>query len=480
MLMNNTNKMVWVGLVFSLVYIILEISFNLGLIDFINSKNTEIATFDKLETLGRLLSSVGFSLFITKLLMPLFNKINKYITPAFFVLFAGAFYIGETVVFNKIVDNLTPQQKFYAYTFGVYRNLSLNGQVDNTIFKSENKSYDNVVNAMFGVLASQDNITKNVQNSTKQFFAVEFQLDKKSLGDIYDKIQVSTLNDSIVYDYYKRYVIESRRIENYHGPMKNKYIENFTNSIGIPPSLDEASFNQAFRDKYTPKADFKKVVIVPKNDRIHMSQLTLSDIPEGLDKEQWIGFIDNHIQSSINKASLSVANVETLPHSRNIISSVIITPIAIILSLFAIVLNISVLIGKKHKVIGVAFIGIIFVVLALWNYNPYNINTILNKVIGLETRFVQLFTPYKNIIHSTFVNDKNPNLFDIVRIDKPQIPDAKNSTNKIKKEFDELSEKNNGMDTQRTQESKELYIDDNKLNNQNYYGELNKKNPYLK
>ena len=83
---NIKSKWAIFGFIFSLVYIFLEITFNLGLIDFINSKNTEISTFNKLETLGRVLSSIGFSLFITKLLLSALNKINKYAASIFFAL----------------------------------------------------------------------------------------------------------------------------------------------------------------------------------------------------------------------------------------------------------------------------------------------------------------------------------------------------------------------------------------------------------
>lgn len=208
--------------------------------------------------------------------------------------------------------------------------------------------------------------------------------------------------------------------------------------------------------------------------------LTLGDIPANLDKDHWIAFIDNHIQTSINKASLSVNNIDTLPHSRNIISSVIITPIAIILSLFAIILNITLLVSRHNKFIGGGvFIGVI-IVGVLWSYNPYQINVLLNKIIGVETRFVQLLSPYKHIIHNTFVNDTNPNTFDIVRIEKPSIPDTKSSMDQIQKEFDKLSESNNQTAINQSNAEKELYVDDNKLNDKNYYGEINKKsNPKI-
>lgn len=477
---NIKNKWAVFGIIFSLLYIFLEITFNLGLIDFINSKNTEVSTFNKLETLGRILSSIGFSLFITKLLLNVLNKINKYASSIFFVIFASVFYIGETIVFNKIVDNLTPQQKFYSYTFGVYRNLSLNSQIENSLFKGEEPAYDKVINSMLGILATKEGIAKSIQDDTKKFFAVEFNLDKKSLSEAYDKLKPLSLDDAFIYDYYKRYVIESRRVENYNGPFKNKYIENFTKTIGIPPSLDRESFTAAFKEKYSPKVDYNKIVIVPKNDKIHMTQLTLADIPKNLDKESWIGYIDNHIQTAINKASLSVDNIETLPHSRNIISSVIIVPIAIILSLIAIVLNITLLLSKQNKFIGGGFFIVVLIVGGLWSYNPYQINTILNKIIGVETRFVQLLSPYKSIIHSTFVNDTNPNTFDIVRVEKPNIPDMSSSMENIKAEFEKLTESNNQTDLSKSEVGKEIYVDDNRLNDKNYYGELNKKNPYLK
>lgn len=470
------------GLAFSIIYILLEITFNLGLVDFINAKNTEISTFNRLETLGRVLSSIGFALFLTKVLKPVSQKIHRFLSPVIFCIVFGIFYVGETVVFDRIVDNLTPQQKFHAYTVGVYRNLELNHQIDSRILKSDDKTYDLVVNSMLGILVNKEETKELVQNETKKFFTVEYHLDKTSLSEVYDKIQPLTLNPEMLHDYYKRYVIESRRFENYHGAFKNKYKENFTNTIGIEPSLDEDSFNEAMKQKHKPSIDLSSVIIVPKNDKIKMSQLTLADIPEDLNKEQWIGYINNHVQSAINKTSLSTANIDNLPHSRNIISSVIITPIAIILSLISIVLNIGLLLGKRFKIIGFFFVGIISIVAVMWSHNPYSVNPVLNKIIGLETYMVRGLSFYKEAIHKAFVNDDNPNLFDVVRIEKPKLPDMSTSTDAIKEKFDALSVENSSTENsvQQQEAVKELYVDDAKLENKNYYGELNKKNPYAK
>lgn len=299
---------------------------------------------------------------------------------------------------------------------------------------------------MLGILVNKEETKTLVQNETKKFFAVEYHLDRTSLSEVYDKIQPLTLNPEMLHDYYKRYVIESRRFENYHGAFKNKYKENFTNTIGIEPSLDESSFNEALKQKHKPSVDLGAIVIVPRNDKIKMPQLTLADIPEDLSKEQWIDYINNHVQSAINKTSLNTENIDNLPHARNIISSVIITPIAIILSLISIVLNTGALLSKRYKIIGFAFVGIISLIAMMWSYNPYSVNPILNKVIGLETHMVKGLSFYKDAIHRAFVNDDNPNLFDVVRIEKPKLPDISASTDAIKEKFEALSIENNSTE----------------------------------
>lgn len=481
--MTNKNYYFF-GLIFSLIYIFLEITFNLGLIDFINSKNTEISVFNQLEMLGRLLSSIGFSLFLVKLINN-FSKLSKNISIILFVVVSAIFYFGETIVFNKIVDNLSPEQKFNAYSFGVYRNLSLNSQIDSSLLNNEDKEYGLVINSMLGILSNKPEIKDAVQGNIKSFFTIEMNIDPKSLGEIYDKINLVQNNYSDKYeDYWKRYVIESRRYENYNGFYKNKYKENFIKTIGIEPSLDKVTFIKALKNKSESKnlSYINNIEIIPENSKINMSSLKIGDIPKDLNKEQWVLFVENHVQNAINKTKFAPQNVDNLPHARNIISSVVITPIAIILSLLSIILNITLLLGRFNKIIGMVYFGIVLLTAIMWNYNPYSLNLLMNKTIGVETRMVKLLTSYKKVIHNTFVNDKNPNVFDIVRIEKPKIPTAEENTDELNKKFKSLESENDKSEKESNSEVKkqnnELYIDNKKLNNSGYYGEVNKKNPY--
>ena len=475
----KSNYITYGSFIFSVVYIFLEITFNLGLVDFINSKNTELNVFHGLETLGRTLSSIGFSLFLVKVLLRKLKTLHVMAPVIMFILTGVIFYSAQTVIFNKIVDNLSNQQKFDSYSLGVYRNLSLNGQIKSSLFNNEDPYYDQVINSML-ILVNNNIETKNkINKDIQNFFKINYEVDSTTLGSIFDKINHSKVSSSEnLHDYYKLYYIESKRYENYHGFMRNKYKENFVKTIGIEPSLSEEEFVAAFKEKQANKqaVNWNNIIIVPANKQIHMSELTVGQIPDNLTKEQWINFVNKHVTTSIDKLRFNVENVENFPHVKNIISSVIISPIAIILSLLSILLNISLLIKGKIKYVFMSF----FVIAGLlFSYNPYQINNALNKFAGLESYMVHVLTPYKQVIHRAFINDTNPNAFNIVRVERPVVPDLKSESNKAEEQFNELIRKNNSVESN-VKKDNETYIDDKKMKQDNYYGELNKKNPYAK
>lgn len=461
---------------FSITYIFLEITFNIGLIDFINSKNTEINVFQNLERLGRILASLGFSLFLVKLLNYFIKGIKKSIIILSFVIFSITFYNIQTIIFEKIIDNMSSEQKFLAYNIGVHRILFLNGQTDFSLLSNKEKNYDTIINSMLILLQSENNNNKII-NANKKYFTVNYDFDHKMFENIYDKLQ-KVDNEKNIKEYYNIYRIESKRYENSNGLFKNKYKENFIKTIGIEPSLSEEDFIAKIKEQQENKAGIKlnNIILVPENKDIGMKELKLGDIPQNLTKEKWVSFIHEHIITAIDKVKMDKKNVDNLPYSRNIISSVVITPIAIILSLLSIILNIGLLIGKKSMRLMYGWLIIILGYGIYFNYNPYNINPVVNKIIGVENILLTTTQPYKNIIHKTFVNDNNPNTFNIIRIKKPEIPTEQLNSNKIEKVFNELKEKNNGMEN--INKNKNLYIDENKVNDKNYYGELNKKNPY--
>lgn len=477
-MLNNKYLMTLFAFIFSVIYIFLEITFNIGLIDFINSKNTEIDVFQNLERLGRILASLGFALFTIKLLKSMFKKMNNVIVTLGFILLAIGFYNIQTMAFNRILDNMNAEQKLLAYNIGVHRTLSLNGQINLSLLNKEDPVYDSIVNSMIFLLNNDKNQTL-IQKSNEDFFNIHYEIDKKMFGNIYDKLESVNSNEKF-HEYYKIYKIESKRYENSNDLFKNKYKENFIKTIGLEPSLSESEFVKQLKEQQLKKSgiDLKNIVIIPENKTIGLKALKLGDIPSDLTKDQWINFVNNHIEKALESVKLNMENVKDLPYSHNIISSVVITPIAIVLSLASIILNIGLLIGKRYPLLTGFWFAIVMTNFILFSYNPYNLNLVINKTIGVEKTLLSLTKPYKDFIHKMFVNDNNVPTFKVIRIEKPKMPKVEDRNQEINTLFEKLKNSNNQIDNSKINEN--MYVDDNKINEKNYYGELNKKNPYAK
>lgn len=482
----NKSNLGLMSFIFAVVYIFAELTFNLGLVDFLNSPNTEIGTFHNLEMFGRFLSSIGLGGFIATLIALIFKSIasNKPLSIIIFIIASVGAYGAQTMVFNKILDSMTTEQKFSAYSFGVYRNLNLNNQVNLKILNGENKNYDMVINSMLGVFTTVPAIEKDIKGTVQKFFHAENNVDQVTLGKIYDEINVSLPNFD---DYWGIYVIESRRYNNYGGikPYKDAYRKKFIQAVGVEPNLSREEFEKHMINQMPSIKKSKEIVIVPANPGVNLQELRIGQIPEGLTKTQWINYVNKHINTALETVKFTEANLKRLPHSENIISSVVITPIAVILSLVALFLNIILLIARFTKIGAIIALGAILGVGTSWTSNPYNLNPTVNKFIGLETRLVDLMIPYMKIIHSMAIDDTNPNQYEIIRIEKPKMPDM----SKLKEEMDakfkslksiEGEDKNSQQKETLERIQKEIKVDNEKINNESYYGELRKANPYAK
>lgn len=479
----SDKKLGLFSIVFALLYIFSELTFNLGLVDFLNSPNTEMDTFHTLELFGRFLSSIGMGGFITSIICILLKKVNiSFITSTvLFVVISILSYGAQTVVFNKILDGMSPEQKLSAYAFGVYRNLNLNNQVSLKVLNGENKNYDFVMNSMLGVFTTVPKIEGDITQTVKKFFHAENNVDQATLGKIYDELNVSLPN---LDDYWGIYVIESRKYQNYNGVYKKNYHKKFIEAIGMEPGLSRAQFEQNLKSQIPSIQKAKDIAIVPANEGINLKELRIRDIPEGLNKNEWISFVNKHIDNAIESVKFTEKNIDRLPYAENIISSVVITPIAILLSMLALLLNIVVFIARFTKIGALVIMGGLIFLATSWNHNPYNINPNLNKLIGLETNLFSVMTPYTKIIHAIAIDDNNPNQYQIIRIEKPKMPDMSKLKEELDSKFKNLSsvdsgEKTEGMATM-DKLQKEIKVDKERLDDKNYYGELRKENPYVK
>ena len=473
----KTEKSGILLIIFTVAYLFFEITFNIGLVDFINSKNTEIGTFNKLETLGRLLSSVGLSLFILNVV-----KIKKNAVKAIsFVALLFALYFTQNYVFNKIVDGLPDETKLSAYSFGVYRNVYLNNSDKSAgfkdIFSADAPHYNEVSNAMIGVLLYNKEKDEQVENYVKDFFKTSFSLNSDDLGNVYDKLSAVSDNGK-VNNLWDRYYIESKKYNNYTGLFKSEYHKKFVEAIGIEPNLTKDQFVEALKQKDPNMQKINNVAIVPENKAIGMDPLYLKDIPQGLTKEQWVDYVKGYIKKALDKVAYEKQNVNNFPHAKSIISSVIIVPIAIILSFLSIILNIGVVISFVSKRFGFVWYLVVVLGFAVMSFmsNYYKLPKAVNGFMHMEDNYITLMKPYRAMIHHTFVNDKDPNKNDIIVISKPTVPDVKANYDEIEAKFSNLSKASSGFNVPVQDNS--VKIDESKLKDRGYYGEVNKANPY--
>lgn len=479
---SNKTKRKRLGLfsiLFVCLYLFLEITFNISLVDFSNSKNTEIARFDQLELLGRVLSSLGLSLFIVNLF-----KIKHLVYNAgLIIILSVGMYFTQNHFFNQLIDNMSPQAKVQAYSLGVYRNLYINNEIPSNdgsvnIFINEDTTYNQVLNSMIGAVLLSDEMNDKVEKHITNFFDVNFSIPSEALYEFYDRLD-ALKNNTQTEELWKFYVIENKRFNNYQGFFKNEYENRFKNAIGMSPNLTKEEFLSFIQSQQKENFNLDELVVVPENKALGLKPLLVKDIPSYLNRDEWVNYVNKYIDKQIDHVKLNTYNIDNLPHSRAIIASVVIVPIAIVLSFLSIVLNICTLLNVIHRKISY-FVIIVFIgafIVHLFINNHYSLPVYANSMINLEKYNVMIFSDYKQFLHNKLINDEAPNDQNIIRVEKPQFPDVEANYTELRNKFEEFNKQTSEFENG-NKLRQDLKIDDKKLENTGYYGELNKENPY--
>lgn len=475
---SKKKRIGFLAFLFTVIYVFLECTFNIGLVDATNSPNTEIETFNHLETLGRVLSSLGFAIFIVNIF-----KVRRFVySLILLVIFSGSFYGLQNYTFNKILDNMSRSAKVQAYSLGVYRNLAINSEIStpDSIYNEDNKYYNDILNSTFGIILFNPDLNDKVSQYTTDFFEVNLSIPNEELESIFDKIS-ALKNNEYSEELWKQYVIENKRFNNYHGFFKEAYERKFEETLGLKPNLTKEDFLSAIQNKQGDMDKIDEVVIVPANQKLGIEPLYLKDIPSYIkEKNEWVNYVQKHVEKQVGKLKLSEENIDNLPHSRDIISSVVIVPIAVILSLVSIILNTCILVSVFHRVIGymIGIVAIIIVLVHSFMMNYYSLPFWANGAIHLEKYSAIALNPYRSFLHAIFINDEEPNRDNIIKIEKPEVPNFDLNYSELINKFEDFNRKTSEFEGQ--QSRKDLNINEEKLEDQGYYGEVNKENPYLK
>lgn len=444
------KKTTTITIALTLAYIVCELIYNLGLVDFLSSKNTEITVFNRLEFFGKSLSAIGISLFLIKVL-PTKRTIHRL---AAFTALVPIVFIVESAVFDHLIDSLAPEKKAQAYALGVYRNAVLNGHIPSPVSSP-------LALATIGLSSKLD--SDQVRSQVSDFLQAKF--DSDAIGSFYGQYrEMSSKLDAV----YASYAIESKRWNGYKGKMKEKVDQEFIKKAGVPQGLSRDEFMAAIGESSPALKQFRTTEIIPAIPKFGIAAVRGADIPFGLSEGDFRALFEQHIATIREKSSISAANVESLPHARELIASIYIPPLAIGLSLLSILLNLSTVLVAVHRGLVAIPVGIVAFSLYTSSMNP------LGAVMAVESQLLRVAKPITAIIHQVAINDENPNEADIIRIKKPEPVDMSDLESK-------LSDLKQSVEVEAAGKTDEqITADPDRLKNeQGYYGEIRGKiNPY--
>lgn len=445
-------------IIITALYLLLEIFYNLGLVEFLTSKNTEISAYNMLESFGKFLSSVGLTLLIIKLVQD--NK-KKLIAS---VALIPCFFVVETVVFDCIVDNLPQEMKVNAYYAGVYRNGVLNGTIEDKAL-STLTPYNRVVLANIASYAAGTSKRSAVDRLVSTPTSLQ---DVDGLYENYAKLS-DTLNP--LYDVY---ALESKKVAEFKGMLGEEATHRFQRrSHGIAPGLTRAEFFNALGRQSPSVARFNRTVFIKPNEKLGIQGLSGADLPLGMDKTAFAAFFSDRVASAVSKSRISTATVDSLPYARELVASVVIPPIALVLSFVSIVLNSAALLyGVRKWLVVLPGAGVIVIACSA-GANTFQLSEPLHRAVTLEASFYQALSPVANAIHAVFINDEAPNVAEVIVVKRPEPIDFSDLSKQLQ---DMKTEELPGVPTI----DPRVRVDEARLKREDaYYGELQTgSNPY--
>lgn len=446
-------------IIITALYLLFEIFYNLGLIEFLTSKNTEISVYNMLENFGKFLSSVGLTLLAIKFIQD--NK-KKLVAACLLI---PCLFVVETVIFDSIVDNLPGDMKVGAYYAGVYRNGVLNGTIEDKAL-AKLTPYNRVVLANIGSYAAGTRVRSAVDGLLS---GPAIQPDVDGLYANYAK-----LSDSLN-PLYEVYALESKKLAEFKGMLGEEALHRFKRrSNGIAPGLTRAQFFQSLAGHSSSVARFNETVFIKPNDKLGIPGLKGADLPLGMDKTGFRAFFGEQVAFALSKSKISAASVDNLPYARELVASVVIPPIALALSFVSIVLNASALLYAVKKWL-VVLPGVVVVVFACTaGANPHAFGEPIHRAVSLEAGLYRALSPVATGIHAAFINDESPNVAEVIVVKRLEPMD-----------FSDLSKQLQDMKTEDLpgvpSVDPRVRVDEARLKREDaYFGELQTgSNPYM-
>lgn len=318
------------GLLLTLLYLLAEVAYNLGLVRMLSSPGLDRAAIQGMETVGKAMAALGITLFISRLL-PL-RRLWLY------PLLALALYAGLGVALDRVIEQLPAPAKRAGHWLGMYRVAALEGEVADQELNTPGGAPSAgqrlaMVNLALLLYADQ----REVEHAARRYLTlkVDNHIDQLALERDFAR-------------FWQAYSSASSRLEPAWNWYRRQGEAQQRGSVTLTAFMDELARNP----QYGPELRrYQHTLLYPGNPALGLAPVTAKDIPLFLEQAQLRQYINLLIESDTLQAVEHFAP-DTGSHAnprsqltRDLSVSVFIPPISMSLSLFSTFLNLASLLG---------------------------------------------------------------------------------------------------------------------------------------
>lgn len=368
---SNREYLFLVSFWVTLVYLLAEVTYNVGLVRMLSTPGLTKSTVEGMEVVGKTMASIGITLFISRI-FPL-RRAWLYCS------LVAMTYIGLGIMVDRTIDRLPDSAKHTGHWLGMYRVAALEGRVGDPDLITP--GFDPTVGQRMAMVNMA--MLKYADKNDVEKVARKYLLVKVSEHINYTDIDRS-------FDrFWRTYSYASAKLK----PVWDWYCAETQKQEHRTPSLAEFSRKVEESNRFGPRMrEYSNTVLYKGNQAFGLPPIAARDIPLFLTKDQ----LRAHFNQLINDGKIkavdhfapdtgATATTPAVQLTRDLSSSVFIPPISMSLSLFSIFLNMASLAGiiasyalyecsspRGEKVAQCVTMAIVIVALAMTSSPPFN------------------------------------------------------------------------------------------------------------
>lgn len=422
----------------TLVYVFFEITWVSALFDTLTDKNANTTEIQGLEFAGRCLSAFGLTWFLAKNRF-LFHKDGGghfVFDVAILVVATSCAYYAIGLAYDSVVKNLSPKSSMQLFENAAARKWALEGKL-----KTGVDTKDPIAMSLFPVLILDQDAQASIHAKYEHERTIGATDAVDRLLKAYPEVANSKASKAALEENYKKFIKKSQQLVNakeFAGKADGKWWVGYDVARNVKNGAEtlDKFFLETYGQAPNPKATFEEFVVGLKNskysdlqstgqaiekaggdpDKIALFEvpglrITLSQVLD-MPQSEYDRFIRQKFRDLIEDTLPTEKTVKSSSLAHDFVSTSIIPPIAIVLSLLSVVLNLSSILGHiiAFSIRGEAIDndhGALHIVLPVAALVAVAIFFSGEPPKGMETAFKAFSEEYSSIISSVVLKAAN-------------------------------------------------------------------------